>query len=301
MNKRFLLINIFIAAVSLFQLTLAQTTSQSSVIFWGLGDYGNWQESKNETLKPQNVYGGGLGVGYENWNKSLILGIGAEVKFNQMNLDFDDFAIAIAIDSSMNNNAQNIFYRGDFYYMNIKEKTNYANLQIPLYVGTQNKRFYGLVGGKLSMNVSGTTTITYDRQSTGSFYIYTDDFVNNTPNYGLYTTKHEKNQDLLFNTAFIASLEAGIKFPVQDRFKKKPVSFRLGVFVNYTLNNMLSPRKESFIFGEEISEYPFQEPRLDNLLLSEETYKSTITPLTFGIKLSMVFRLSSEPCNCNWD
>jgi hypothetical protein len=298
MNKRFFLISIFVTLISLFQLTLAQTTSQSSVIFWGLGDYGNWQEGKNEMLKPQNVYGGGLGVGYESWNKSLILGIGAEVKFNQMNLNFDDFAIAI--DSSMNNNAQNIFYRGDFYYMNIKDKTNYVNLQIPLYVGTQNKRFYGLVGGKISMNVSGTTTITYDRQSTGSYYIYTDNFIN-TPNYDFFTTKHEKNQDLLFNTAFIASLEAGIKFPVQDRFKKKPVSFRLGVFVNYTLNNMLSPRKESFIYGKEISEYPFQEPLLDNLLLSSETYKSTITPLTFGLKLSMVFRLSSEPCNCNWD
>ena len=297
MNKKFLLINIFIAAVSLFQLLSAQNTTQSGLILWGLGDYGNWQEDKNEMLKPKNVYGGGLGVGYESWNKSLILGIGAEVKFNQMNLTFDDFAIAI--DSMTDNDTKNIFYRGDFYYTNIKNKTNYANLQVPLYVGAQNKYFYGLAGGKISMNVSGTTTITYDRQSTGHYYAFINDFVD-MPNHGFYTTSKEKNQDLHFNTAFIALLEAGIKFPVQDRFKKKPVSFRLGVFANYTLNNMLSPRKEPFIYGEEIGEYPFQEPVLNNLLLSEQTYKSAITPLTFGIKLSMVFRLSSEPCNCEW-
>jgi len=306
MNKNLLSLIIFVTAISLSQVVSAQ--SQSSIMLWGMGDYGNWRQTENKALKPQNIYGGGIGIGYENWQKALILGIGAEVNFHKMNMTYDNFSIHR--DSLMDD--ENDFYQGNFYYFyttdlevsNIEEKTNYANLQIPLYVGLQNRFLYALAGVKIAMNVYGTTTINYNRKSTGGYYMFFDDF-EEMPNHGFYTVEKGTLKNIRFATTFIGTFEAGFKFPVQDENNKKPVTFRLGAFVDYSLNNMLIPNKTSFIYDEAASinlGYPVYQPVLNSLLLSNETSKMKIQPLMFGVKLSVVFRLKNKGlCNCNWD
>ncbi|MDR0811649.1 MAG: hypothetical protein LBN23_05195 [Paludibacter sp.] len=309
MNKKFLSALVFLSIISFAQAVSAQ--SQSSITIWGQGNYGNWWQTNNESLKPKNVSGGGGGIGYEWWHKALILGIGVEYTSHKMNIDYGDYTHRI--DSLYDEDGD--MYRGNWYYTNIKDKINYANINIPISVGLQNKKFYAIASGKIGINVSGTTDIVYGRRSTGTYWDkFTStyfpeeyyDFKDMPPHWFL-NKRYEKVQNIRFNTAFSGSLEAGIKFPVQDRLNKKPVTFRLGLFVDYTINNKIVPHTNPFVYNElpaslEQLTFPYQSPVLDNTLLSDPTYKSVVTPLVGGIKFTILFRLKGkDPCNCEFD
>ncbi|MDR2840101.1 MAG: hypothetical protein LBV75_02390 [Paludibacter sp.] len=297
---------------------------QTNVAIWAGGGVSDWT-SNIDVLKPKIGGGGIAGVGFEWWTQSFLFGLGGEYKYSTLNASITDFSFSRqAIDTENEGFISNHFYHSS----DVKDNYRIHTLNVPLWIGLHNKSVYILGGVKAGLNLKSDATIKSYSENSATYDWAIDDFVN-MPNHQITGRSLEKSSPIKFNTAIAAHAEVGFYLGGRKTGYYDKTSVRLAVFGDYTLNNYHRPVTEPLIFDQVMNMkldengviHQYAYPALNPLLLSYESTTQIKLPddpanidltkpldITYlkmhpwfvGIKLTILFRLSSEPCHCDY-
>jgi hypothetical protein len=134
-----------------------------------------------------------------------------------------------------------------------------------------------------------------------AFYKDLIDTLTNMPRHTLGTFQQESKNNIKFAVGVLGTLEAGIRFPASAIGRNaRPVTFRLGLFCDYSILNTHIPKNAPFLQNQSRNPTDFV-PLLNNVLLSESSKGLSFNPLLAGVKFTIIFKLpGSEPCLCDW-
>ena len=105
-------------------------------------------------------------------------------------------------------------------------------LNIPIFFGGKINSVYFLVGGKVGINLFGSSTTSSHLKTTATYPWAIDEF-QNMPDHFLLDKELSNSYPITFNLSVMASAEIGYVFPKSKA--KSPFSQRLGLFVDYGL------------------------------------------------------------------
>lgn len=299
---------VILSLLSLFSIAMS-AQMKNHIGLWG--EVGEWSLMTSESQYPNSLgVAGGAGLLYDLQYKSLIfdIGLGAnygmtsfnqstnmtEILYNQKDLDGQLF---------------------DYVYDIRERHDQYRNLmlQVPVMVGGQWGRFYGLVGVKAGLSLM-TQSYSTAYITTYGDYAFFDDF-RNMPEYQFFENRpFSKAFDARFNFNLDVCAEIGFRLGFMTDLKgfdvpKSKVQYRLGLFADYGLldihekktNPALSlPDGTGYNVGNTYPVYNTEsmlETITMNDVMTTTNFASSVNNLLVGLKFTVLFELP-EPRQC---
>ena len=245
------------------------------------------------TGKFNNGFGGLFGVGYSYFftdNFGLHTGIEASLYNSKA-------TISSLGDRNMIYDRDDVLFEYRNTVSNYSEKQHAYFLNIPLQFQLQTSgvnRFYGLLGAKIGIPLSGRYNSTGDFTNSG-YYEYEDFLYDNFPVMGFGTFRDRKEDGSFgMKAVFMASAEAGMKWALNNG-----MSLYTGVYFDYGLNDIISDvRTKRFIV------YNTQRPTefFNNTVMTsqynasssptarqDKSFTEKTIPMAVGIKLRLAF------------
>ena len=243
---------------------------------------------KLESGKNTLGLGGSVGLGYTYFfNNQFGINTGVEANFYQSEYSNE----ALVGNYRIADTFRPGYFQLDYEYNKAyNEKQNALFLQIPLMLQFQTEgyhKFYAAAGGRVGFPVY--TKFNTDASAlaaiSGTSEFGGEDPFEDLPQHGFTHYETPKvDGKLSLKTAFMASLELGMKWALNDN-----MSLYTGVYGDYGLNDIQKTKDKGTII------FKYDDPNQDFLAFGNSvTSTSTvekITPLTFGVKLRLAFGL----------
>ena len=273
-------------AVGLF----AQHTHEFSVS--GGGGLSNFSY-KASGVEQKSGAGGNFDFGYHYFfTPKWGLGTGAELAFYNANVNIDNFDLAyMAVDME----GASFEFRSTVNAY--EEKQSALLLQIPLMLQFQTggaQKFYIAAGGKVGLPLNGKYNTTASLRNSG-YYARENSLYDTQEFMGFGSFPDKKTDgDLEFRTAFLVSVESGVKWRLNDT-----VSLYAGAYLDYGLNNILAERTVASLPA--LVEYNTADPTAfainsviksrDNLggAGATQTFVDKMTPRAAGVRIRLAF------------
>ncbi|MCQ2337405.1 MAG: OmpA family protein [Paludibacteraceae bacterium] len=186
--------------------------------------------------------------------------VGIEPMILNSTLKMNDFTYMGPYNYNLSNRSDTMTYIMDF--EKYRESMNRLSLNVPIMFGGQFSRYYFQVGAKVGLGLWGGYTTKTDVITT----VYDNqliDIIGSVPTHGLETQHSKTKGSLKFDLDLVVSAEFGV---VMDEWmpaaammvgkgrKKIPLSYRLGLFMDYGVMN-LNPDKGSKIIATNREDY----------------------------------------------
>ena len=261
------------------------------LVVWGMGGYSSlFENADNVTSKGR--LSGGLGVGYE-WNRErFLLQTGVDFSCIGSNWRMESFVHEVPMVDS-----EGDAFTGRFHFNENHDVNTLGYLNIPLLVGGQFGRFYFLAGGKVGLNVFGTSKVENVVNATALYDEFIGEF-EDMPNHGLaeQTVKADCAVQMGLNVAVSAEL-GWTWLPAPE--KKSQWIYRLGLVADYgVLNVHPGGASEETVLA--LSDAPYR-PVLNGLARTAEFSGTAVHPFFVGVKFTVLFNFKHRwDCHCEW-
>jgi len=239
--------------------------------------------------------GGSLGLGYTyHINNQFGIGTGIEANFYRSEYSNDNL---IGNYRDIDPKNQDEYFQLNYNYSErYKEIQNAIFVQIPLMLQFQTgdyHKFYVAVGGRVGIPVYTQFNTDASALTTSGFYSFEKATYENLPTKGFTDYDSPKTDGKLsLKTAYMASLELGMKWALNDNF-----NLYTGIYGDYGLNDIQKVKNKGTVtYNHEGTISPKPDPENQNFLAFNNSVTSTsavqkIIPMTFGIKLRLSFGL----------
>lgn len=273
-------------------LAFSQNLTKHEVSVWAMGGSSALKYDL-KIGKPEGSIGAGFGVGYTYFFSEKI-GIGSGLEFA--------FYKATAKLNEVNNSYNTIDIQGkEFLFKsavsNYEEDQNACLLNIPIMLHAQmpvgKSKFYASGGVKIGLPISATYKVKNGTIKNSGYFEFEDEeyFEPEELGFGIFQA-NETNEDFDLNVAVILSLEAGLKWKLQEN-----LGLYTGVYFDYGLNDIgKDERTNQFV------EYNSKSPRdfrQNSILTSQfitdtktDSFTNKIIPMSFGVKVRLAFNLN---------
>lgn len=232
-----------------------------------------------------------VGVDYRLFHNDFLFSVGIEASYGLYINRMDDRDEVLRMMDT----------EGDLFDMHIhvdrsRDKAHAVNLNIPLYVGGEWKRFYFLVGPKLSVNLYGATSSTALVTTYGDYERYYDDFYD-MPNHQ-FISGQQMGSGVLpmkWNFNVMAHAEIGGRvshFEEHQQFRLHPDKYRmyLAFFVDFGVLNVHYGAGGAPMFDYRETEQGVQF-YIQPLMLSSVSTGAAFRNLHVGVKYTVAFEL----------
>lgn len=295
MNKKYikkLVVAGFLACTTVLS-TQAQTKREISV--WGGGGLSTFDYSI-ENGNRKNGMGGLFGIGYNYFlTESWSIGSGLEISFSKAKMSQKSFADA----HNSNDGEYDFVYRTSVENYREKQKATYLNIpltaQFQLDI-TKEHKYYVSGGFKIGIPLSSKFKITEGTFKNSGYYPQWSnqngrELIMDTQEFMGFGTYDQKNKegDLNFKVAVMATLETGIKWKAGDNS-----SLYTGIYIDYGLNDIKKTDKH-------IAEYNQNNPQdfVNNSALAShwkndnqsQKLVDKVVPFNLGLKVGFLFDL----------
>ena len=281
MNRyiKFLIVGI-VGFLSICELSAQLNNSKirNNILFWGTSGQ-SAMHTDISNLNSLLKLGFGLGTGYELQYKSFSLQTGVEFTYLQPAWKLDEFSIDV----------ENLYddegdrYLGHYTFSESTDSYKFGNINVPLLVGFNKKKYYLLAGIKLNINLLAANNVKAQISSSGTYENYLGTF-ENMPNHGFGTYNSSKDFPVKLAFNYAATAEAGLNFGTQN-------NFRLGVFFDYGLQNINYKTKEDIVlFGLD------NVPYLNNFMSG---FAKPANLIYSGVKFTVLLKIKDKyDCKC---
>ena len=236
-----------------------------------------------------------IGAAYRFYYNNFILSVGAEgayqINFNRI----EDLDFALRMRDT----------EGDIFNMHVKvdksrDRNHMVNVNIPLLVGGEWKRFYFLVGPKVALNLYGSAATQAEYTTYGEYERYYDDFYNMENHQFVTGTKMVSGlMDIKWNMNILAHAEVGArvdKFNKHRTFQVKPdrVRMYLAAYMDFGVLNLISTGQNKDIFYYVETEDEGLKFYIQPLMRSSLANDAVVRNLNVGIKYTVAFELPQK-------
>ena len=237
-------------------------------------------------------FGGHIGLGYTYFfGEHFGIGTGFELSFYNSKIRNGEFHTVLANLTDPSDGEVFDFHSKVSNYYD-KQKATYLNIPIMLHFQTKGiNRFYAAAGTKIGIPLNAKSTSTADFENSGYFHSTANWAPTQTfMGFGTFIDR-EQTEDLKFKTAFMLSLEAGMKWKLGEK-----TSLYTGLYFDYGLNNILNDDAKSIIdYDITTSGASFTHHGAFSSNYTEASATTIITekvvPMAIGIKLNLAFGL----------
>lgn len=137
-------------------------------------------------------------------------------------------------------------------YTNGQAKYHLVHIALPVLLGGASRRFYGLIGPVIGMQVYGKERTQYSLTTTGTYDPMIDTF-HDMPNHGFYTRDTQSHKQLSSTYSVKAMVELGARIPLgssyKQRFQRTQNELHIGAYATYPLIRTTPMSNESFSIG----------------------------------------------------
>lgn len=180
----------------------------------------------------------------------------------------------------------------------------FTQIAVPLMVGATWNGLYGLIGPKLVMPLSAQAVIKAELQTEGDYLGRYYDWFVEMPNHGYHDYEPVKDRHRLTLNPLDLRLAAEVGYMGKvgtDARTQIGTLVRIGLFLEYGLFNMRGKPVAEASTIPAFDQYMYV--RMTHPYAVEETATSPVHFLSFGLRLSVLFPLVSDPsshrkCNC---
>ena len=235
---------------------------------------------------------GNIGVDYRLFHNNCIFSIGAEGMYQLSANKMEDLDVTLPM----------VDTEGDLFGMHVqvdkaRDLAHMVNVNIPILVGGEWKRFYFMVGPKVSLNMFGLTASKAEITTYGEYERYYDDFYN-MPNHQ-FTSDQKMSSEVLpmkWNFNIMAHAEIGGRIGhmfkhKQFRLNPDKVRMYLAAYVDFGLLNLHNAKDAKPIFDYQESEEKGVQFFIQPLLRSNLAVGQTFRNLNAGIKFTVAFEM----------
>lgn len=236
---------------------------------------------------------------YEMQYRSWMWGLGVEGTFQHLHdqvLPFSDSFTRLDMDGDEVNYA--------YIYTAYGEKSQTANLRIPIYFGMNFSKVYTMIGVRLEIPIWSQYAVVADMYTQGTYpwsiTPVVSDGINDFSSLGFYPTNTYTYVNTYEEKLYIAPfIEVGYEF-----FRTDKVNMRVGAYAAYAL---------PIVTGEKVPLADYSaidiNPRTQNLenlkqqirwnpLVQSDKYPDTPYKLEVGVKLTMLFNVTADNHKC---
>jgi hypothetical protein len=271
---------------------------KNNIILWTSGGYSIIMNDAPRTKALGNV-GISLGGGYEMHLKHFLLQTGIEISYYRSRMNLHDSLYIVPMFDT-----EGTPFNGHFTFRNNYSLQRIINTSIPIMLGYKSDEgYYFLMGGKFSYNWNGNSTtytnVTSEAQYNNIVGSNNNGVISGMPNHGLNTEKRTVENLFNFNFGFTSSFEAGFQISKRiDHYgKRNNANLRLALFCDYGVlpfNNKY--RSDNLII--DISKTSMYMPALNGFLFFN-TKSNVLNSVFVGVKLTKVFGIKENICQCN--
>lgn len=236
-----------------------------------------------------------MGIDYRFFRNNFILSVGAEgmYELNSNNLKAVDMTVPM-MDTE-----------GDLFQMHVmmdksRDRSHMVNLNIPLLIGGEWKRFYFLLGPKVSINMYGSTSSKAEYTTFGEYERYYDDFYE-MPNHQFESGRKMSSSSIKmkWNFNILAHAEIGARIGhmyKHQMFRLNPDMIRMYValYADFGVLNLHSASKTdvgTFGYRETDEGVQFY---VQPLMLSNLASGAVFRNLNVGVKFTVAFELKQN-------
>lgn len=236
-----------------------------------------------------------IGIDYRFFRNNFILSVGAEgmYELNSNNLQSVDMSVPM-MDTE-----------GDIFNMHVmmdksRDRSHMVNLNIPLLIGGEWKRFYFLLGPKVSINMYGSTSSKAEYTTFGEYERYYDDFYD-MPNHQFESGRKMSsgNIKMKWNLNILAHAEIGARIGhmyKHQMFRLNPdlVRMYIALYADFGVLNLHSASKTdvgTFGYRETDEGVQFY---VQPLMLSNLAADAVFRNLNVGVKFTVAFELKQN-------
>lgn len=236
-----------------------------------------------------------MGIDYRFFRNNFILSVGAEgmYELNSNNLKAVDMTVPM-VDTE-----------GDIFQMHVmmdksRDRSHMVNLNIPLLIGGEWKRFYFLLGPKVSINMYGSTSSKAEYTTFGEYERYYDDFYE-MPNHQFESGRKMSSSSIKmkWNFNILAHAEIGARIGhmyKHQMFRLNPDMIRMYValYADFGVLNLHSASKTDVgTFGYRETDQGVQF-YVQPLMLSNLASGAVFRNLNVGVKFTVAFELKQN-------
>jgi len=260
---------------------------KNNIVLWSSGGYSDFFENADKLTSVGNA-GAELGVGYEFAARNFIFQTGVGYQHLNASLQLQD-----SLHNRMMIDTEGDIYNGYFSFSNNNDLYRMGNVVIPLLFGAKYNKFYALAGVKIGLNITATSTHSSNIRSFADYGQFIN-FFEDMPNHGFLTREEKNTYDVKFDTNYSASIEFGYNFKLGTN-KKSLVSYRIGAFADYGLNNINTKNnaEADLILNDNNAAYI---PYFNSTLLSRDFKGTALNTFFTGVKFSVVFGMPQHIC-----
>ena len=235
----------------------------------------------------KNGMGGGISLNYT-YFLTKEFGLVSGIEYSLFNSKIEGVKLSSILTELSDPSDQELFdFSTEINKYEEKQTAHYLNIPLMVqYQRGESTKFYTAIGFKFGIPISGRFSSKGNFENQGFFYesgIWTD-----TPEFmgfGHYPDRQTKD-NISFQIAYIASIEAGIKF-----LSNKNNAFYIGAYCDYGLNNVVNNSKQNFI------NYMFINDKgtfTNNSILASYTsdydkFTEKVKPMSVGLKFRFSF------------
>lgn len=236
-----------------------------------------------------------MGIDYRFFRNNFILSVGAEgmYELNSNNLKAVDMTVPM-MDTE-----------GDIFNMHVmmdksRDRSHMVNLNIPLLIGGEWKRFYFLLGPKVSINMYGSTSSKAEYTTFGEYERYYDDFYE-MPNHQFESGRKMSSSSIKmkWNFNILAHAEIGARIGhmyKHQMFRLNPDMIRMyiALYADFGVLNLHSASKTdvgTFGYRETDEGVQFY---VQPLMLSNLASGAVFRNLNVGVKFTVAFELKQN-------
>lgn len=288
---------VFICFLNNLYVTAQDTKVKHNILIWGSGGLSSLKTDAT-TLTPLPNAGFGLGAGYELHYKSFMLQTGAELGYYNTGLQLPSFTQDIYNMTDTEGDT----YTGHYQFSKNQDLYKLGNINIPLMVGAQFGNIFFLAGGKLGLNLMGSSTTQTLVVSSGIYPQFIDT-IRNQPDHGFTQVLEKANYPLKLALNCSLSGEAGIYLgsaPTATSSNDGKPKYRLSVFYDYGLFNVHNNNSVSQDLWVSVAGADLNLRGLNSFMLSTPFNKNVVNTIYAGVKFSVLFGFKGKPdCHCN--
>ncbi len=293
MKKIILSIAYILVASSLF----AQEEQSQHEMTVNLGGGLSALKYKLESGDNKLGLGGSVGLGYTYFINNQF-GITTGVEANYYQSEYSNDKLIGSYTTADPQNASEYFRLNYTYNKPYNETQSALFVQIPLMAQFQTEgyhKFYVAAGGRVGFPVNTKYKTDASDVTISGYYSHEGTTYEGTPNakihgFGTYSSP-DTDGKLSLKTAFMASIELGMKWALNDNF-----ALYTGVYGDYGLNDIQKTKDKGTVTYHHDNGTASQSTHnyltFDNSVTSTSTVEK-ITPMTFGLKLRLSFGLGN--------
>lgn len=260
--------------------------------------------NNSETIKPGKGVAANIGVGYRFYRNYFLLSTGVEGYYLHNTYSMSDMKL----------NLDMIDTEGQPFVLTVdatggSDECHTISLNLPILLGAEIKRFYFLVGPKLSYNFWGQAAMNGNMSLSADYERYILPF-EDMPNHGLYKDRpiEESPKSLSWNFDVMAHAEIGVRLGEVDFLSgfdafSSSVRYYLSVYADYGLMNI---RKS----GAVDKRMKFDESRQSEqnmipiaftpAIMSTEMGEAAVHQYQVGVKMTILFELPQKKGGTQW-